>query len=86
MTPVRRNSQTEEDDVGERTVREQDLDSVRMALLSAGITASSVEALLRLQLPQRQDALIEQLRDLAPVAERYGMYDAADWLRRVALI
>ncbi len=31
--------------------------------------------------PQRQDSLDEQLRDLAAIADREGMYDAADWLR-----
>ena len=30
---------------------------------------------------QRQDALTDQLRDLIPVANRLGMYDAADFLR-----
>jgi hypothetical protein len=32
--------------------------------------------------PQRQDDLASQLRDLIPVAEREGCYDAADFLRR----
>lgn len=32
------------------------------------------------QLPQRQDSLSDQLRDLHMLAARYGMYDAADWL------
>lgn len=32
---------------------------------------------------QRQDSLTEQLRDLIPIAEREGMYDAADYLKRV---
>lgn len=31
--------------------------------------------------PQRQDSLDEQLRDLAAIADREGMYDASDWLR-----
>lgn len=31
---------------------------------------------------QRQDSLQDQLRDLIPIAEREGMYDAADHLRR----
>ena len=31
--------------------------------------------------PQRQDSLDEQLRDLAAVADREGMYDAADWIK-----
>ncbi len=30
---------------------------------------------------QRQDSLDEQLRDLAALADRAGMYDAADWIR-----
>ena len=33
------------------------------------------------KLPQRQDALVYQLQDLVQVANRLGMYDAADWLR-----
>ncbi len=32
------------------------------------------------KLPQRQDALEDQLRDLTEVANRLGMYDAADFL------
>lgn len=32
---------------------------------------------------QRQDALNDQLRDLIPVATKLGMYDAADYLRKV---
>jgi len=36
--------------------------------------------LLRAQ-PQRQDSLQDQLRDLQAVADRLGMYDAADHLR-----
>jgi hypothetical protein len=35
------------------------------------------------QLPQRQDSLTDQLRDLIPVANRWGCYDAADFLRVV---
>jgi hypothetical protein len=31
-------------------------------------------------LPQRQDSLLDQLRDLQAVANRLGMYDAADFL------
>lgn len=31
---------------------------------------------------QRQDALMDQLRDLVFVANRLGMYDAADWMSR----
>lgn len=34
---------------------------------------------------QRQDSLLEQLADLAQVAEQMGCYDAADWLRRETL-
>jgi len=33
------------------------------------------------QQPQRQDSLNEQLRDLINVANRLGMYDAADSLQ-----
>lgn len=32
---------------------------------------------------QRQDALNDQLRDLIPVATKLGMYDAADFLRKL---
>jgi hypothetical protein len=32
-------------------------------------------------IPQRQDSLIDQLYDLRSVANRLGMYDAADYLR-----
>lgn len=35
------------------------------------------------QLPQRQDGNIDQLRDLRPIANRLGMYDAADYIRQV---
>ena len=31
----------------------------------------------------RQDSLFDQLRDLIPIADREGMYDAADYLARV---
>lgn len=34
------------------------------------------------KLPQRQDSTIEQLRDLLPIANRLGMYDAADYMRQ----
>ncbi len=34
-------------------------------------------------LPQRQDALADQLQDLAAVANRLGMYDAADFLTKL---
>jgi hypothetical protein len=33
------------------------------------------------QRPQRQDSTEDQLRDLAAVADRLGMYDAADSIR-----
>ena len=33
--------------------------------------------------PQRQDSLLDQLRDLYDVANRLGMYDAADLIRRL---
>lgn len=33
--------------------------------------------------PQRQDSLIDQLRDLIPFANFHGMYDAADYLQNV---
>lgn len=34
------------------------------------------------KLPQRQDSTIDQLRDLLPIANRLGMYDAADYMRQ----
>lgn len=37
------------------------------------------------QQDQRQDSLMAQLSDLHRVASRLGMYDAADWLWKVAL-
>ena len=33
------------------------------------------------QLPQRQDSLTEQLEDLYIIANKFGMYDAADFIR-----
>jgi len=33
------------------------------------------------ELPQRQDSLVDQLEDLIAVANRLGMYDAADWVK-----
>lgn len=33
--------------------------------------------------PQRQDSLNDQLRDLRIIANRFGFYDAADYLRDV---
>ena len=35
------------------------------------------------QLPQRQDSTSDQLRDLRAVANRLGMYDAADLIRGI---
>lgn len=34
------------------------------------------------QKPQRQDSLADQLRDVRILANRYGCYDAADWIGR----
>lgn len=34
------------------------------------------------QLPQRQDSLDDQLRDVIALANRAGCYDAADLIRR----
>lgn len=34
------------------------------------------------QCPQRQDALRDQLMDMYCIAIRFGLYDAADYLRR----
>ena len=33
--------------------------------------------------PQRQDSLYAQLKDLIPLAQKEGCYDAADYLRRI---
>ena len=38
------------------------------------------------KLAQRQDSLTDQLNDLHRVANRLGMYDAADWLRQQATL
>lgn len=35
------------------------------------------------RLPQRQDGLNDQLRDLRVIANHFGLYDAADFLRTV---
>jgi hypothetical protein len=35
------------------------------------------------QLPQRQDSLTSQLKDLIPLANKMGCYDAADYLKNV---
>lgn len=35
------------------------------------------------QCDQRQDALNDQLKDLAKITDRFGFYDAADYLRGV---
>lgn len=32
--------------------------------------------------PQSQESLVDQLRDLISLANRFGLYDAADYLRR----
>jgi len=32
------------------------------------------------KLPQRQDSLVDQLSDLIAVANRLGLYDAADYI------
>lgn len=37
------------------------------------------------RLPQRQDSVQEQLSDLVQVANRLGMYDAADFLKYYVL-
>lgn len=38
------------------------------------------------QMTQRQDSETDQLRDLVAVANRLGMYDAADYLKAKVLI
>ena len=35
------------------------------------------------KLPQRQDSLTDQLTDLVIVANKFGMYDAADYLKHL---
>jgi len=35
------------------------------------------------QCPQRQDSLQDQLRDLAIIANKFGLYDANDYLKTV---
>jgi hypothetical protein len=34
------------------------------------------------KLPQRQDGTVDQLKDLIVIAERFGFYDAADYLKQ----
>jgi hypothetical protein len=34
------------------------------------------------KLPQRQDSLSEQMQDLYHVANHFGLYDAADYIRK----
>ena len=43
--------------------------------ISEGVRRSAVKR------AQRQDSLTDQLRDLAAIADREGMYDAADFIR-----
>ena len=41
------------------------------------------EVLKRIEkLPQRQDSLTDQMKDLYNVANKFGLYDAADYIRR----
>lgn len=47
-----------------------------------GTPKSIRDALARIdRLPQRQDGLNDQLRDLKVIADHFGLYDAADFLR-----
>lgn len=39
-----------------------------------------IEGVYLPRLPQRQDSLLSQVIDLHAVANRLGMYDAADWI------
>jgi hypothetical protein len=34
------------------------------------------------KLPQRRDSTVDQLKDLIVIAERFGFYDAADYLKQ----
>ena len=42
-----------------------------------------LKKMIPFQLPQRQDSLMDQLYDLKFIANRLGMYDAADYLKFV---
>jgi len=35
------------------------------------------------QCPQRQDAIVDQMIDLHYIANKFGFYDAADYIKRV---
>jgi len=35
------------------------------------------------QCPQRQDSLTDQLKDLYQIANKFGLYDAADFVRKL---
>lgn len=34
------------------------------------------------QCPQRQDSVVDQLKDLYTIANRFGFYDVADYIRK----
>lgn len=53
-----------------------------MAELTAEQIAEGVRRSARERI-QRQDSLNDQLKDLAAIADREGMYDAADFIREV---
>lgn len=35
--------------------------------------------------PQRQDSVTDQLKDLIVIANKFGLYDAADYIRKLLL-
>lgn len=41
-----------------------------------------LEKIDRENCPQRQDSLTDQMRDLNQIANKFGFYDAADYIRR----
>lgn len=66
--------------------REPSIAAIRAMSQDADETLSDYQRRVLLdipQLPQRQDSLNSQLEDLRPVANRLGMYDAADLLRTI---
>ena len=62
----------EDTETNQENTLEAEGDSVQRLVSASDIT----------QQPQRQDSLSNQLHDLARVASKLGMYDAADFLAR----
>ena len=63
---------TKNTETNEENTVQAESDSVQRLVSASDIT----------QQPQRQDSLSNQLHDLARVASKLGMYDAADFLAR----